>query len=142
MLQIQIIIAVVGLMGLYAALRPEQYARYLLAEKQRPTTSHELKVLSLTGWGIFAFGVIAVCGIALQGVIRPYGAVLDAGLFLVCALAWLWWGMSLLLRPDSFTKRANRRLPHWVIRIFGTVLLLGAAGFGYGFAVRANALLR
>ena len=142
MLGAQILFALVGLMGLYAALRPEQYARYFLAQSQRERISGNLKALSLTGWGIFIFCIVVVVGIALQGLIRPYGAVLDAGLFLVIALAWLWWGISLLLRSDSFLRRANARLPLWVIKIFGIVLLLGAAEFGYEFVVRTKALLR
>jgi uncharacterized protein YhhL (DUF1145 family) len=142
MLGAEILFALVGLMGLYAALRPEQYARYLLARRQRERISGNFKALSLTGWGIFIFCIVVVVGIVLQGLIRPYGAVLEAGLFLVVALAWLWWGISLLLRPDSFIRRANARLPLWVIKIFGIVLLLGAGKFVYEFVVRTRALLR
>ena len=137
-----IIVAAVALMALYAALRPEQYTRYFLAEWQRERISSNLRGLSLTGWGIFVFCVVATIGFAFRSAIRPYSTLLQAGMFLIFALAWLWWGIGLLLRPDSFIRRANARLPLWVVRVFGIVLLLGAARFGYEFGVRAKALLR
>lgn len=49
----QILFALVGLMGLYAALRPEQYARYFLAQWQRERIAGNLKGLSLIGLGHF-----------------------------------------------------------------------------------------
>lgn len=137
-----LLIAVMGLMGLYAALRPEQYARYFLAKWQRRRVSGQFNVLSWTGWGIFVLCTVAALVVVIRTTIRPYGVVLEAGMFLVFAIAWLWWGMSLLLRPDAFITRTNARLSLWVVRMFGTVLVLGAASFGYEFIVKAHALLR
>ena len=54
-----LIFALVGCMGLFAALRPEAYARYFLAEFQRRAVSRNLKALSFTGWVIF-YGCLAV----------------------------------------------------------------------------------
>jgi hypothetical protein len=44
---------------LFAALRPETYARYFLAEYQRRALSGKFKALSLTGWIMFS-----VCGLS------------------------------------------------------------------------------
>lgn len=48
--------------------------------------------------------------------------------------------------PESFLKRASEfwsRVPVWGVRIFGSLLLLGAAGFlYYGFLSNIKALLR
>jgi hypothetical protein len=48
-----LIVALAGCMGLFAALRPETHARYLLAEYQRRALSGKCNALSLTGWIIF-----------------------------------------------------------------------------------------
>ena len=60
-------------------------------------------------------------------------------LLLVCAAAYIWWGIWLVRSPDSFLKRATAplsRLPVWGVRAFGAVLLVGAIGFLYGFVIR------
>jgi len=80
--------------------------------------------------------------VRLRDIVRPHGTLLEAGMLLIFALAWLWWGISLWFRPDSFIKRANVRLPRWLVKVFGAVLLLGAVKFAYEFGVRAKALFR
>jgi hypothetical protein len=137
-----IIFAAVALMALYAALRPEQYTRYFLTEWQRERISGNLRGLSLTGWGIFVFCVVVAIGFGWRTAIRPYSTPLEAGMLLIFALAWLWWGIDLLLRPESFIKRANARWPRWLVKAFGLILLLGAVGFAYEFGVKAKVLFR
>ena len=140
-----LIFALIACMGLLAALRPEAYARYFLADYQRRAFSGNFKVLSLVGWLIFS-------GCLIAGVVIPFGKkliffapVFSPFFFLVCAVAYLWWGIGLLRRPESFLNRATEpwnRLPAWVLQCFGSLLLVGAVGFSYGFAVKIRALLR
>lgn len=136
-----LVFAVIALMALYAALRPEQYARYFLAKWQRERICGQFNVLSWTGWIIFVGCIAAALFVVLRTTVQPYGAVLEMAMLLVFAIAWLWWGVSLLLRPDAFIRRTNGRVPRWVVRLFGTVLLVGAANFGYQFAVKIWALI-
>jgi hypothetical protein len=138
-----LVISVVALMGLYAGLRPEKYAQYFLAKWQRERLSGQFnKTLSWTGWAIFAGSVAAALFVVLRPSIRSYADLLEVVGLLAFAIAWLWWGSSLLLRPDAFVARLRTRLSPWVVRLFGAVLLLGAAHFGYQFAMRVWALLR
>jgi hypothetical protein len=137
-----VLIAVLALIALYAALCPEQYARYFLARWQRERFSGHFNVLSWTGWIIFVGCIAAGLFVVLRTAIQPYGAVLETAMLLVFAIAWLWWGVSLSLRPDAFIRRTNARLSHRVVRLFGAVLLVGAANFGYQFAVKIWALFR
>jgi len=140
-----LIFALVGCMGLFAALRPETYARYFLAEYQRRALSGKSKALSLTGWII-----VSVCTIAI--IVLPFGSklnflapVFSPLFFLVCAVAYVWWGVGLLRNPESFLKRTSEpwnRLPTWAVKCFGSLLLCGAAGFSYGFAAKIKDLLR
>jgi hypothetical protein len=140
-----LIFGLVGCMGLFAALRPETYARYFLAEYQRRALSGNFRGLSFTGWIIFS-----VCTIAI--VVLPFGSKLNflAPLFtplffLVCTAAYLWWGIGLVRKPESSLKRAMEpwnRLPAWTVRVFGVLLLLGAVGFLYGFIVKIRVLFR
>lgn len=140
-----LIFVLVGCMGLFAALRPEAYARYFLAEYQRKALSGNLKALSATGWIIFS-----ACSIAI--IVLPFGTrlnflapVFSPLFFLVCSAAYLWWGVGLIRNPNSFLKRAAppwNRLPVRVIKSFGSLLLLGAIGFLYGFAVKIRVFLR
>ena len=60
-----LIFALVGCMGLFAALRPEAYARYFLAEYQRRALSGNLRALSVTGWIIFSACSIAIIVLSL-----------------------------------------------------------------------------
>jgi hypothetical protein len=65
--------------------------------------------------------------------------------FLVCAVAYAWWGIVLLYNPASFLKRAGEpwnRLPSWVIKVFGSLLVLGAVRFLFGFVMKIRLLLR
>jgi hypothetical protein len=139
-----LIFALVGCMGLFAALRPEAYARYFLAEYQRRALSGNLRALSVTGWIIFS-----ACSIAI--IVLPFGPRLNflAPLFsplffLVCTVAYLWWGVGLIRKPDSFKRTTPpwNRLPVWAIQSFGSLLLLGAIGFLYGFAVKIRVFFR
>ena len=137
-----IIVALVGAMGLYAALRPADYARYFLAAWQRERISDNLRGLSLTGWVIFAGCLVAIVAFSLRSVISPYGAFLEAGMLLVFTFAWAWWGVSLLSKSDSFLRRANVRLPTWLVKAFGLFLVLGAFAFAYEFTAKVRFLLR
>jgi hypothetical protein len=137
--------AVTGLAGLYAALRPEQYSQYFLAKWQRERISGQFEALKWVGWAIFGGCVAAILFVVLQGLraaIFGSGGVLGAVMFLMLAAAWLWWGMSLLLRPDAFIRRTSTHLSRWIVIMFGAVLLLGGIHFGYQFVVRVRSLLR
>jgi len=140
-----LIFVLVGCMGLFAALRPELYARYFLAEVQRKAVSRNLKGLSLTGWVIFCFCMVVVIAFPFHSKWDLLAPVFGPLFFLLCAGAYLWWGVGLLRNPESFLKRASEpwsRFPTWVIQGFGSLLLLGAVGFLYGFAVGIKSLLR
>ncbi len=136
-----LVIAVIALMALYAALRPEQYARYFLAKWQRERLSGEFNVLSWTGWAIFAGCIAIALFVVLRTTVQPYGALLEMAMLLVFAIAWLWWGVSLLLRPDAFIRRTTAHLSRWVVRLLGAALLVGAGSFAYQFAVKIRALI-
>src|ERR1039457_2663260 len=108
--------AVTGLMGLYAALRPEQYTRYFLAKWQRERFEGHFDTLRWVGWVIFGGCVLAIVFALSQSVrsgILPYRGVFEKLMLLVFAAAWLWWGISLLLRPDAFLRRSNVTVPSW-----------------------------
>jgi hypothetical protein len=140
-----LIIALVGCMGLLAALRPETYARYFLAEYQRRAISGNFKALSWTGWIIFSVCTIAIIVLHFGSKLNFLGPVFSPLFFLVCAVAYVWWGVGLLRNPESFLKRTTEpwnRLPTWAVKCFGSLLLFGAAGFSYGFAVKIKDLLR
>ena len=140
-----LIVALVGCTGLFAALRPEAYVRYFLAESQRRAFSGNLRGVSITGWIIFGACTILVIAIPLHSMWNPLAPVFGPLFFLVCATAYVWWGIGLLRKPHSFLERTTspwNRLPIWAVKGFGTLLLLGAVGFVYGFAVRITGLLR
>jgi len=145
MLVALLIFALVGCLGLFAALRPEAYARYLLAESQRKALSGNLRALSLTGWLIFCGCTIVVIAIPFHSKWNLLAPVFGPLFFFVCAVAYIWWGVGLLRNPESFLKRAAEpwsRVPPWAIMCFGSLLLLGAVGFLYGFAVGIKGFLR
>jgi hypothetical protein len=102
----------VGCIGLLAALHPEIYARYFLAEYQRRAISGNFKALSLTGWLIFS-----VCAIAI--IVLPFGsklnflAVFSPLFFLVCAMAYVWWGVR-LLRNSLLVPRIQLKPSEWL----------------------------
>jgi hypothetical protein len=140
-----LIFMLVGCVGLFAALQPEAYARYFLAESQRRALSSNLKALSLTASAIFVGCMVVVLAIPLHGSWNLLAPVSEPIFFFVCAVAYVWWGIGLLRNPESFLKRTTEpwsRVPTWVIKGFGSVLLLGAVGFLYGFALRIRGLLR
>jgi p-aminobenzoyl-glutamate transporter AbgT len=140
-----LIFALVGCLGLLAALRPEVYARYFLAESQRRALSGNLRALSFTGWIIFCGCMAVVIALPFQSKWSLLAPVFSPLFFLGCAVAYIWWGVGLLRNPESFLKRAIEplsRLPIWAVRSFGSVLLLGAAGFLYGFVLRIKGLFR
>lgn len=140
-----LIFALVGCLGLVAALRPEVYARYFLAESQRRALSGNLRALSFTGWVIFCGCMAVVIALPFQSKWSLLAPVFSPLFFLVCAVGYIWWGVGLLRNPESFLKRAIeplRRLPIWAVKSFGSVLLLGAAGFLYGFVLRIKGLFR
>jgi hypothetical protein len=140
-----LIFALVGLMGLFAALRPEAYARYFLAEFQRRAMSRNLRALSFTGWIIFCSCLAVAIALLFQSKGDLLAPVFSPLFFLVCATAYVWWGVGLLRNPESFLKQTTEpwsRLPTWAVKSFGALLLLGALGFSYGFALRIKDLLR
>lgn len=140
-----LIFALVGCLGLFAALRPGEYTRYFLAESQRNALSGNLKAVSLTGWGIFGVCIVVVIAIAFHSKWNVLAPVFRPLFFLVCAGAYLCWGVALLRNPESFLKRASEpwsRLPVWTVRGFGLLLLVGAAGFLYGFLARIKVFLQ
>jgi len=139
-----LIFALVGCLGLLAALRPETYARYFLAEYQRRALSGKFRALSFTGWIIFSLCTIAIIVLPFGSKLNFLASVFNPLFLLVCAAAYLWWGVGLVRKPESFLKRTIEpwnRLPAWAIKVFGLVLLLGAVGFLYGFTVKLRALL-
>lgn len=140
-----LIFASVGCLGLLAALRPEKYTRYFLAESQRRALSGNLKAVSLAGWAIFCGCMIVIIAIPFHGKWNLLAPVVGPLFFLVCAGAYLWWGIGLLRAPKSFLQRVPEpwsRFPVWMVRGLGSLLLLGAAGFLYGFFARIIVLLR
>ena len=140
-----LIFALVGCLGLLAALWPETYARFFLAESQRQALCGDLKGLSFTGWVIFCGCMAVVIALPFQSKWSLLSPVLSPLFFLVCTMAYLWWGISLLRNPESFLKRASEpwsRFPTWAIKGFGSLLLLGAVGFFYGFATKIRHFLR
>jgi hypothetical protein len=140
-----LVFALVGGMGLFAGLRPETYARYFLAEYQRRALSGNFKALSLTGWIIFSVCTIAVIVLPFGNKLNSLAPVFSPLFFLVCAAAYVWWGVRLLRNPESFLKQTTEpwsRLPAWAVKGFGSLLLCGAAGFLYGLAVKIRDLLR
>jgi hypothetical protein len=123
----------------------QQVADYFLAESQRRAVSGNLKALSFTGWVIFCSCLAVVLALPFQSKWGLAGPVFSPLFFLVCAVAYLWWGVGLLRNPESFLKRTTEpwsRLPTWAVKCFGSLLLLGAVGFSYGFALKIKALLR
>ena len=140
-----LIFVLVGCMGLFAALRPEAYIRYFLAESQRRALSANLRGVSITGWIIFAASSVVAIAIPFHSIWHLWTPVFEPLFFFVCATAYLWWGIGLVRKPESFLKRAIspwNRMPTLAIKSLGAVLLLGAVGFLYGFAVRIVSLLR
>jgi intracellular septation protein A len=140
-----LVIAVTGLMGLYAALRPEQYTRYIMAKWQRERIFGRFDTLRWVGWIVFGGCVVMFLFVVLQSVraaILAYRGGLEAVTLLLFAGAWLWWGLSLLLRPDAFIRRTNARVSIRVVKVFGAVLLLGAVHFSYQLIAKVRSLLR
>lgn len=132
-------------MGLFAALRPGEYTRHFLGEAQRRAVSGNLKAVSLIGWVLFCGCTAVVIAIPFHSKWSLLAPVFGPLFFLVCAGAYSWWGIGLLRHPESFLKRASgfwSRVPIWGVRILGSLLLLGAAGFLYGFLSNIKALLR
>jgi hypothetical protein len=134
-----------GCIGLFAALRPDAYTRYFLAECQRKALSGNLRAVSLVGWAIFCGCMVVVIAIPFHSKWNLLAPVIGPLFFLVCAVAYSWWGIGLLRNPESFLKRAIEpwnRFPKWFIKGLGSLLLFGAVGFLYGFAVRIREFLR
>ncbi len=140
-----LIFAVVGCMGLFAALRPEAYSRYFLAGFQRRAVSGSLKALSFTGWIIFWACLAVVLALPFHSHWKNVAPIASPLFFLICTAAYVWWGVGLVRKPESFLQRAAapwNRLPLRGTQCIGALLLLGACGFLYGFIRTAAALLR
>ena len=85
-----LILALVGFMGIFAALRPEAYTRYFLAESQRRALSDNLKAVSLVGWVIFGSCMVVIIAIPFQSKWNVLAPVFGPLFFLVCAVAYIW----------------------------------------------------
>jgi hypothetical protein len=134
-----LLLAAFACVGLIAALRPQAFTRYFLAEYQRKALSGQLKFVSAFGWMFLSGSVLLFIALIFQSELNFLTPIVGPLLFLVCAAACLWWGIWLVRTPDSFLKRATgplSRLPVWGVRAFGSVLLVGAIGFLYGFVTR------
>ena len=138
-------LALITCMGLFAALRPETYTRYFLAEYQRKALSNNLKTVSLVGWLVVSCCTVVPLPFLFHNVLTVIAPVFSPVPFLICAVAYFWWGAALLRKPESFLERATapwNRLPAWAITFFGFLLLFGAVGFSYGFIVKILVLVR
>lgn len=125
--------------GLIAAFQPEAFTRYFLAEYQRKAMSGKLKFVSAFGWVFLSGSVLLFIVFIFHTKLNFLAPILGPLLFLVCGAAYLWWGVWLVRSPDSFLTRTTgplSRLPTWCVRAFGSVLLVGAIGFLYGFVSR------
>lgn len=134
-----ILLAAFACVGLITALWPEAFIRYFLAEYQRENLSGQLRFVSALGWVFLSGSVLLFVALIFQSELNFLAPIVGPLLFLVCAAAYLWWGIWLVRSPDSFLKRATgplSRLPVWSVRAFGSVLLVGAIGFLYGFVSR------
>jgi hypothetical protein len=140
-----LIFALVGCMGLFAALRPEAYT---VTSWQNSSAEQCLATLRRyrSQAGLFFVAALAmVIALPFQSKWSLFAPVFRPLFFLVCAVAYVWWGVRLLRNPESFLKQTTEpwsRLPTWAVQCFGALLLLGAAGFSFGFALRIKGLLR
>jgi len=140
----QISFALIGALCLFIALRPEVSTRYFLAEYQRRSIDGNYKAVSYTGWVMFGFCVLVVMAMSFQDGLRPHAPMLESLGFLTFAVAYIWWGVTLVRKPDSIIRRTSEpwnRLPVWAVRGFGLLLILAAVGFLYAFATRIKHLL-
>jgi hypothetical protein len=140
-----LVFALLGCMGLFAALRPEAYSRYLLAEYQRRALSGNFKVISFIGWIIFAICLAVVLAIPFQSRWRDVAPIASPFFLLVCAVAYAWWGVGLVRKPASFLEQAAapwNRLPVRGVQGIGALLIFGACGFLYAFIRTTVALLQ
>jgi hypothetical protein len=71
-----------------------------------------------------------------QDLIRPHQPALELVALFVFAAMWLWWGISMLLKPQKFFERAELRLPQWGARTFGFALVVGGVAFAYQYVTR------
>src|SRR4051812_41904332 len=102
-----LIFALVGCMGLFAALKPEAYTRLFLAEFQRRALSNNLKAVSLTGLLIFCGCMAVAIAIPFHEKWHIVAPVFTPLAFLVCSAAYVWWGIGLVRNPEAFLKRAS-----------------------------------
>lgn len=140
-----LILVLIGSVGLFAALRPEEYTRYFLAESQRKALFGNLKAVSSLGWAVFCACVAVFTAIWFHREWNILAPLLGPLFFLVCAGAYAWWGIRLLRDPELFRKRLSgfwSQLPAWVVRGLSSLLLLGTLAFLYGFLLKSRLLLR
>jgi hypothetical protein len=114
-----LLLAAFACVGLIAALRPEAFTRYFLAEYQRKALSGQLKFVSAFGWVLLSGSVLLFIPLTFQSQLNFLAPIVGPLMFLVCAAAYFWWGIWLVRTPDSFLKRATwplSRLPVWGVR--------------------------
>ena len=100
-----LLLAAFACVGLIAALRPEAFTLYFLAEYQRKAVSNHLKFVSVFGWVFFCGSVlffVAIISHGFHGELNFLAPIVEPLLFVVCAAAYLWWGIWLVRNPDSF----------------------------------------
>ena len=102
-----LLLPVLACVGLVAALRPETYFRYFLAEYQRKALSDHLRFVSAFGWVFFCFSVLFFVTFSFQIEWNFLASIVGPLLFSVCVAAYLWWGIWLVRNPDFFLKHAT-----------------------------------
>lgn len=94
-----LLLAVFSCVGLIAALRPEAFTRYFLAEYQRKALSGQFKFVSAFGWVFLSGSVLLFIAFIFQSELTFLTPIMGPMLFLVCAAAYLWWVSGLFAVP-------------------------------------------
>ena len=77
---------------------------------------------------------------ALAGAVSS-SKMADAIVFLIFGLAWLGFGAFMVAKPQAALRNTQwpwTQLPRWGMRLFGTLVLAGAAWWFYLFAERLH----
>jgi hypothetical protein len=135
----QILLGVCALVWLYPALRPQGFTQHILDQyaRDRMRLPGDYRMLSWVSWGAFS---VQLCLSIVWTLIRAFQIpgnqrLVDAGLSLVGAGCYIWWGHFLLRTPQRFRERWPR-LPEWTVKTFGVALLLIAGWLLYSLIRR------
>jgi len=101
-----------------------------------------------TAWVVIALlSYLSVCSLITYEIhtnrLLPPGFA--PAFFLVCGVAYLWWGIGLVYKSHAFLRRVTspwNRLPRWAVKGLGILLLVGGAWFLYKFAARISGVVR